>query len=364
MFKNKINITFDNIIFSLQKAGGISVYWYEILNRLEPSRDLPIYEASNENIFCHRLNIKTKPESSIPMNVVRYLPFLQKIPKNSIFHSSYYRYTRQKSVANITTVYDFTYEYYVFGIKRLIHSFQKRKAISNSAGIICISESTKRDLLKFYPKTDPEKVRVIHISASDEFFPLCADTIVPEKFSKLSEKRYVLFVGDRSSYKNFDKTVDVIESFPDLELVVVGGRPFSEIEKILLNKVKERVHAVGSISSDELNWLYNHAFCLFYPSSYEGFGIPILEAMKAGCPVVSTRLSSIPEVSGDAAVLVEEPSVVLLSESVNALFDFGVRKELIDKGFNQASKFSWDKCFEETMAFYEEVWEREFGDNY
>ena len=153
------------------------------------------------------------------------------------------------------------------------------------------------------------------------------------------------------------KTIESIEGF---HLVVVGGGDFSEAEQEQLHSIKERVHLFLGIDTQKLNILYNNAFCLFYPSSYEGFGIPIVEAMKAGCPVISTNTSSIPEVAGDAAILVNEIELELFIKSIRKLEDSSVRDEMIAKGLIQSEKFSWDKCFEETMTFYQEIYERNF----
>jgi len=143
---------------------------------------------------------------------------------------------------------------------------------------------------------------------------------------------------------------------------VVGGKPFSGDEQQMLAELNGRFFSYKGVSGEALNWLYNHAFCLLYPSSYEGFGIPIVEAMKAGCPVVSTNVSSIPEVAGDAALLVDALTVESLSEKISMLYEPVIRSALREKGFVQAAKFSWDKCFEETIEFYKEVWQREFGE--
>lgn len=356
----KKSIVLDNIIFRLQDAGGVSNYWFNLLKRISGlylGRTF-YYEAKNSNIFRRNLEISTLNDSSLPLS--RYLPFLKKLPKYSIFHSSYYRVSTQQYVANITTIHDFTYEFFSSGIKQRIHTWQKNFAIRHSSGIICVSENTKSDLLNFLPDIDESRLKVIYNGVSQDFYPI-ENSLQVEDFFNLVGKVFVLFVGDRSPYKNFDKAVDVVKNLPDINLVIVGGKNFTEGEISLLSALDGRFYAYRGVDNVALNWLYNHAFCLLYPSSYEGFGIPILEAMRAGCPVVSTNLSSIPEVAGEAALLVDSPSTDLLLGKVNALFDLETRDEFRRKGFQQAAKFSWDKCFDETIAFYDEVWERKFG---
>ena len=126
-----MKIVYDNIIYALQKAGGISVYWSELSKRIT-QYDVDFYGYESDNIFYNKQNIKQKKESSLPIKLVRYLSFQKRLPKGTIFHSSYYRIAKQKDVANIVTVYDFTYEKYCSGLARYVHSWQKKRAINKS----------------------------------------------------------------------------------------------------------------------------------------------------------------------------------------------------------------------------------------
>lgn len=333
-----MKIIFDNIIFDLQKFGGISRYWLEVTDRFKDSNECYFFNGlTNEKISNH-FKLFNK-ESVIPIRFLRYLDF-QKKADGDIFHSSYYRI--KKGTKNVITVHDFTYEYYRKGLARYVHSFQKKRAILNSELIICISESTKNDLYYFYPNLN-KKVKVIYNGVGNNFKNISDYTTFNNR---------LLFVGDRKNYKNFNQLILALNYTNDFELDIVGGGKLTKQELSKLSKIRFK-HFEG-ISDEDLNKLYNSAFALVYPSSYEGFGLPIIEAFKAGCPVVCHKGSSTAEIAKDCAI-VGEISPEFILESIIKLKDIDFRKKLVDKAFLEAKNYSWDKCFEQTQKAYESL---------
>ncbi|WP_108743342.1 glycosyltransferase family 1 protein [Salinivibrio sp. MA351] len=333
-------VVYDGIIESLQSGGGVSVVFNEIVSRM----DSYLYIS---------YNIDSKIAKS-EYNQVDKFTFLERykrcrISRNvykrtSIFHSTYYRVPSDRSIPTVTTVHDFTYENFVKGPANWVHCWQKYRAIKHSDIVICVSHNTARDLMHYCP-IDPSKIRVIHNGVSESYH------VPPDLPAKTNE---VLFVGARAGYKNFELAVDALVKRPELSLSIVGGGPLSETEQQRLDAcLTGRYTWLGRLSDEELNLAYNRAYALLYPSSYEGFGIPIIEAMRAGCPVVAVNASSIPEVAGNAAILTNYADAELFS---NALLSVSEKREaLVIAGLEQAKKFSWDKCFEETLQVYKEL---------
>jgi len=353
-------IIFDNVIFSLQRAGGISVVWYELLKRIVYTKhkiSFLEYKKNTNNLFRNQLNIpfdKVIYRKGFLLCIKRYFNIQIKFSEKFIFHSSYYRTCKNRNAINVTTVHDFTYEYFSIGLKRKIHSWQKFKAIRNSDVIICVSENTKKDLIKFIPNIDVRKLRVIYNGISDDFFSIDnKGNYVQLPFCKES---YILFVGSRAKYKNFELVVNAVSK--SLYNLVIVGSTLSRKENLFVNSVlkQSKVKYIGYVSNQQLNILYNNAFCLLYPSSYEGFGIPVLEAQKAGCPVVAYKGSSIPEIIGTTPLLINSLCIEQILDCFKILTNSQKRLEIINNGLKNAERFSWDQMYKEVMGIYNIMW--------
>jgi len=330
----------DGIIFSIQKFGGISTYFSELykgLNKYKFENELILYDK-NPN-FLNNSNLKLSNKRFFE----RYKN-LKNIPSGSIVHSSYYRTSNQ---TNVITVYDFTYEKFSKRILDNIHIAQKRNAIKNSDVIICISENTKTDLLHYYPESANKKIFVTYLAASKNYFNK------ELSYNSRISNPYILFVGARSTYKNFISLVKSMKNFPEIKLYIIGGGNFTKEESFVLDKYcKNNFKHFKNFDNDKLNDLYNSAICLVYPSLYEGFGIPVIEAMSAGCPVIASNCSSITEIATDSAILLDETNDVSITEAINKILieeNFDLFRKI---GLKNSLNFSWDLTVQKTIDSY------------
>lgn len=341
-----MRLVIDGIIYSLQTYGGISVYFNELLTRLEASStDAELVEfgpvRSRPPTF-QRLSGKLIPAR--PFERYRQFDWGDRPSSGAVFHSSYYRLPSKTTIPSVVTVHDFAYEKCVSGPRRWVHSAQKFSAIRSAHAIICISSSTRDDLMELVGTRAGQSVHVIYNGSSEQFRPTPVDQpTLP----------FALFVGQRGHYKNFRALLRAMARLPELELRCVGGGPFSNEEFAgITSKVRERIHHEGLVPGHRLNTLYNQAACLVYPSSYEGFGIPVVEAMRAGCPVVGIDCKAVREVGGQALVVATSLAPDDLADAILDACFGSARQQRVRVGLKVAGQYSWAKTFQQTLEVY------------
>ena len=230
--------------------------------------------------------------------------------------------------------------------------WQQEWAVRHSEAIICISENTKKDLFHYYKNIDPDKVYVVYNGVSEEYEKLNNIENYKLPFAKGT---YCVFVGGRYHYKNFDYAVKAVAK-TNMNLVIVGSKLTVEEKQFLNAELEDTRYAIlSNIPNKDLNIIYNGAHCLLYLSSYEGFGIPCVEAQKAGCPVIAYNASSLPEVVCDDSLLVDELDSETISNKILELTDQNYRKKIVDKGIVFAKKFSWDRNYEQISEIYDKL---------
>lgn len=330
-------IIFDGIIYNLQKNGGISVYFDELFKLLNQKNIK--YKTI---LYNEELTDKYNSTFLQPRILERYRNC--KLDQYSeIFHSTYYREPHTKNNhATVVTVHDFLYEKYSRFDKKLIHGLQKNSAIKNADAIICVSKKTKKDLLDYIGITNNQKIFVIHNGVSSMFK-------TSEK-SKTS-KPYILYIGNRRGYKNFSLLKKTIPMLKEYDLKIVGGEPLTSNDYELNSACKHSsIEWFGNIDEKTLIKLYQDAYCLVYPSLDEGFGIPIIESMKCGTPVICMNNEIFQEVAGKAAIFIENDVDSLLEGLKKLSESYEQYKKRI---YAHSQQFSWEKTHSKTLEVYD-----------
>lgn len=342
-----MSITLDGIIFSLQRHGGISVYFRELIAHVAKF-------GVDVTLTLDTPTIQEIPQTCDTLRIVEQRARLferyrgARDPSSSaVFHSSYYRLPERRGQASVVTVHDFTYERFIKGPALWVHRHQKYKAIRAAQSIICISEATKDDLLEFVGVRASQTVHVIPNGVADTFRPIEGVERNP---------RELLFVGERRGYKNFRLLLEALALLPGYRVCCVGGGTLRNEEfEGLPSDIRDRVSHLGFVTDEQLNAHYNHVSGLVYPSAYEGFGIPVIEAMRAGCPVVAVECKAVKEAGGPTLLVAAEMTPAALAQAISRLEDTTWRHRAISAGLKRASDFSWQATHERTLQVYREL---------
>jgi glycosyltransferase involved in cell wall biosynthesis len=366
--KIPMRILYDGQIYAMQTAGGINRYFANLISRLPEdfTPALTTCKPRNVNYPAHP-NLKTffykrfgfRPGFVSYWLEKHYFRAVASFNSFDVVHPTYYSLLTRQGINQckapvVLTVYDMTHELFAEQIdSNGLYAEEKRKAILAAQAVICISENTKKDLLERYSFPE-EKVTVTYLASE-------IDASLSHGSEQVPCRPYYLYVGSRISYKNFDRLLvafgKAVSVQPEIVLCVVGS-PFNETEEKLIAELKlsEHIEHYEYASDTHLAKLYRCSVAFVYPSLYEGFGIPPLEAMSCGTVVVASNCSSIPEVVGDAGILFDPKSTGDLADILLSLLDNPTERDrLIAKGHQRAQVFSWDQTVAQTLNVYRSV---------
>lgn len=364
-----MRVLYDSQAFDLQQVGGVSRYFAELIGALRSRKlvsarpsffftenlhlqekrifgvwSIPKrYEWKYKTYYKHRLNRLTT-ELALALNL------------GDLLHMTFYDIAllEQARCPFVVTVYDMIPQILpqFFADPASIHP-NKLELCQKANAAICISENTKKDLVRLY-QLDPAKVFVTHLGINPNWATNRQEVPgLPGSF--------LLYVGMRRAYKNFKLAAlslsRLSSHYPDLHLVCVGGGGFTQEEMELLRSLSlcDRAHQL-TLRDAQLAYCYSKAVAFIFPSLYEGFGLPILESFLCGCPAVLADRSCFPEVADDAAEYFDPDSVDSLNCALEAILrDHGHRSKLIERGFNRVRDYTWIDTAKRTVDVYRNV---------
>jgi glycosyltransferase involved in cell wall biosynthesis len=387
----KIGIDCRTILNPEKGAGaGVSHYVYQLVRHL-----LQIDKENTYFLFFDR-SVQTKKLKKFKQkNVfVRFFPFYQYrqlLPERYINHlvnatlakenldvlhiPSSFPYYQYKGLT-VTTVHDLVF--YKFPELVETEELQELKVnfphiLKKSKKIIAVSKSTAKDLRELF-LLSPQKIEVIYHGIDKRFFTKTSLKDISKIKQKYKiKKKYLFFIGTLEARKNILRIIESYERFRekigaepgkkdisfDYQLVLSGapGEKFEKIKKkISQSKYKKDIILTGYVPAEDLDSLFGGADLFIFPTLYEGFGLPILEALAKGVPVITSNVSSLPEITNRAAILVDPYNVAEITRGIyNVLFDRSLKKKLINQGKKVVEKFSWEKCARQTLAVYKKV---------
>jgi len=290
-----------------------------------------------------------------------------RLEEADIFFGTDYRGIFDKNLKNVITIHDLAHIHFPDSTEKASLSYLKNRlpeVAQKSDFLIAVSEATKKDIVEYLGVSE-SKLKMIHLGVDESFRPIKDSALKASvRLHYGLPERFILYLGTIEPRKNVGGLIRAYarlceEKNPEHSLVIAGGTGWKSKGLTALVKnlgVERRVHFTGYVDEGDLPILYNLADLFAFPSLYEGFGLPVLEAMACGVPVVTSNVSSLPEVAGDAAVLVDPHSIDHIADGMRRLLSDNVMREsCTEKGLERAKLFTWEKCAKETIAVFEEV---------
>jgi len=350
-----------NLILNLKKIDKNNNYYLFF----EKDRQIPIDFICDKNFKAVIPKFPTKNQiERIVLNQILLNSCIRK-SRLDLFHEPFFTSPFFKTCPTIITVYDIGCYIHpeFFDLKtKLYFNILVQRSIKNADCIITISDSAKKDMVN-YLKIEPDKIEIIYAGLDNNFIKINSESKLKNVKIKYNiSKDYILhvsFISPRKNLINLIKAFDIFKknTKEGIQLVIAGGKVWNSkkvFELVKSLKLEKDIIFTDHVPKEDLIILYSYAILFIYPSIYEGFGLPTLEAMSCGCPVITSKLSSLPEVCGDAALYINPYDVEGMAAAIlNLTIDDSLKKLLIIKGFKNIKRFDWVKTAIKTLKIYE-----------
>ena len=361
-----MKIGIDTTFYS-DSPTGIGRYVYELCYHLNNYQDLELVLFLDKNSPLNN-DPHFKDNQKILINLskldIRRLYKLGKLVDKAnldLFHCPAYNIPFVKNTKYIVSIHDLIHlkfkEEYGF-LHRLYYENIVKKGCNKAEKIITVSESSKNDLLEWLNCSN-NKIQVTYLAANQHFIPNLGMSDLFRKM-EVDQNNFILYVGNNRPNKNLERLIiayarisEEHENFPSLVLTCSANNKLTELCKNLF--ISDKVVFAGSIDEEELILLYSYAMFFIFPSYYEGFGLPLVEAMSSGCPITASDISSIPEVTGDAALYFNPYDIKDIKLALKEMYeDYSLRSLLAKRGLLRAKQFNWEKTAEKTYMIYKQ----------
>ena len=367
---------------------GIGIYTYNIAKKLEKIKEIELYGEIFSFLGKNKLDENYK-ELKIKLNMCKLFPYgvyrriwsMLPLTYNKLVHSHseiyhFFDYIVPPKIEGkvITTIHDMTYVLYPEMVeKKTMERIKKdiKYSVNRADKIITVSESSKKDIVKFL-NVDESKIEVVYNGVEYERF---CKSYTKEQELSIKKKynipdKYILYMGTLEPRKNIESIISAFSIFisnnnvysDDIKLVIAGKKGwlyesiFNLVQKLSL---EDKVIFTDYVHEDDKPVIYNMANIFVFPSIYEGFGIPVIEAMASSVPVITSTASSLKEVAGDAAIFVEPKDIDSMAKAMKQILeDEDIRKSMIEKGHTQAKKFNWESSAEKLVSIYRDLYNK------
>jgi len=358
------------ILFRNESGGGVTKFLTNLILEMSKRKDIDLYVFTDETktkdifpkikiIYIPKTNLLIWDYIKLPIHIQKERLEVVIFPKDIIPPIMHFFKIKKVVISHDLGYFIKSSGYYPLK-DTLYRKIFMNYSLRNADRIIAVSKNTKSEILNYF-SIPQKKIEIIYEGVEKRYKKKNNPSFLDKIRQKYNLNRtFIFYSGSISPRKNLFRLIKAFEKIQEktnCELVIAGNKMWNNKKEMEIIRKNSKIKILGFVPEEDLVALYNLAEVYVYPSLYEGFGLPILEAQACGCPVITSNVSSMPEVAGKGAVLVNPHSVNEIADAMEkVLKDKKLRDKLIKEGYKNVKRFSWEKCARETLKLCEEVY--------